>query len=72
MTEADFELYVLYGVNGEDYPPEAYSCADMCKSCKFSTLFGAYCPCALNISCIGHDDKGNQIVVACGSYEKTK
>ena len=69
MTEEDFAEYVLYGVNGEDFPPDAYSCKNMCKSCKFSELFGDACPCALNISCIGYDDKGNNIVVACSSYD---
>ena len=51
---------------------EAYSCEDICKSCKFSALFGEYCPCALNITCIGYDDKGSPRVVAWGSDEKTK
>ena len=71
MTEDDFEKYVLYGVDGKDFTPEFYSCENLCTSCKFSELFGEYCHCALNISCIGHDDKGNQIVAACGSYEQT-
>ena len=70
-SEEDFANYVLYGIAGEDFPPESYSCEDICKSCKFSELFGEYCPCALAISCIGYDDKGNKIVAACGSYEKT-
>ena len=70
MTDEDFEEYVLYGVDGEDFTPEKYSSEDICKSCKFSSLFGEYCPCALNINCIGHDDKGNDIVAACGSYER--
>ena len=66
------EEYILYGVDAEDFPLEAYSCENICKSCKFFELFGEYCPCALNISCVGYDDKGSRIVVACGSYEKTK
>ena len=70
MTEEDFKEYVLYCVNAEDFLPEAYSCEDICKSCKFSALFGEYCPCALNITCFGYDDKGNHIVVACGSYDR--
>ena len=67
----DFKNYVLYGVEGEDFPLEAYSNENMCKSCKMFELFGGNCPCFLSISCIGYDDKGNNIVVACGSYEKT-
>ena len=70
MTYEDFKEYVLYGVDGEDFPPEAYSCEDMCKSCKFFKYFGGNCPCFLSISCIGYDDKGNKIVVACNSYEQ--
>lgn len=72
MTSEDFANYVLYGIDGEDFISEAYSSEDICKSCKFSELFGKYCPCALNISCIGYDDKGNKIVAACSSYEQTK
>ena len=54
----------------EDFPLEAYSCEDICKSCKFFEYFGEYCPCALNISCIGYNDKAIHIVVACDCYEK--
>ena len=72
MTDEDFKNYVLYGVDAEDFPLEAYSSEDMCKSCKFFDYFGEYCPCALNITCIGYDDKGNYLVAACGSYEKNK
>ena len=68
----DFKNYVMYCINENDFPPESYSCENMCKSCKFSELFGEYCPCALNITCIGYDDKGGCIVAACGSYEQTK
>ena len=32
MTDEDFERYVLYGVDGEDFPPEAYSVEVMRKS----------------------------------------
>ena len=70
MTDEDFKNYILYGVDAEDFPPEAYSCENICTSCKFFELFGEDCPCALNISCIGYDDKGNYLVAACGSYEK--
>ena len=70
MTDADFKEYVLYGVDGEDFPPESYSCEDICKTCKYFELFGEYCPCALHITCVGYDDKGNPITAACGSYEK--
>ena len=69
--EEDFKNYVLYGVDGEDFSLDSYSYENICTSCKFFELFGEYCPCALNITCIGHDDKGNYIVVACGCYEKT-
>ena len=71
MTEEDFENYILYGVDGEDFTPDAYSYENICTSCKFSELFGEQCPCALNISCLGYDDKGGYIVVACGSYVQT-
>ena len=70
MIDEDFANYVLYGVDAEDFPLEAYSCENICTSCKFFELFGEYCPCALNITCIGYDDKGNNIVAACGCYEK--
>ena len=70
-SEEDFANYVLYGIDGEDFPPEAYSSENICKSCKYFELFGEYCPCALNITCIGYDDQGNKIVAACGSYEQT-
>ena len=70
MTDEDFKEYVLYCVDAEDFPPDAYSSEDMCKSCKYFELFGEECPCFLSISCIGYDDKGNNIVVACGSYDK--
>ena len=70
MTDEDFANYVLYGVDAEDFPPEAYSNEDICKSCKFFELFGGGCPCFQAISCTGYDNKGNHIVVACGSYEK--
>ena len=70
MTDEDFKNYVLYGVDGEDFTPEAYSSEDICKSCKFFALFGEYCPCALNITCMGEDNKGNYLVAACRSYEK--
>ena len=72
MTDEDFANYVLYGVDGEDFTPEAYSNEDICKSCKFFELFGEYCPCALNITCLGYDDKGSHIVVACGCYDNNK
>lgn len=67
----DFKNYVMYCVDAEDFPPESYSCGDVCKSCKYFELFGEQCPCALNISCTGYDDKGNKIVVSCNSYEQT-
>ena len=70
MLDEDFENYVLYDVDGEDFTPEVYSCEDICKSCKLFEYFGEYCPCALNITCIGYDDKGNYLVAACRSYEK--
>ena len=70
MIDEDFANYILYGVDGEDFTPEKYSSEDMCKSCKFFELFGEYCPCALNITCFGYDDKGSHIVAACGCYEK--
>ena len=72
MTDEDFQEYVLYGVDGEDFTPEAYSSENICTSCKFFKLFGGGCPCFLAISCIGYDDKGNNIVVACESYENMK
>ena len=71
MTEEDFKEYVLYCVDAEDYPPDAYYCTNICRSCKYFDIFGEYCPCALSITCIGYDDKGNQIVAACSSYDKT-
>ena len=71
MTDEDFAEYVLYCVDAEDFPPEAYSCENICTSCKYSEIFGEYCPCAQAISCIGYDDKGNYIVAACGCYEKS-
>lgn len=72
MTHEDFEEYVLYCVDEEDFPPdyEVCSCEDICKSCKFFELFGEDCPCALSITCMGYDDKGKQIVASCSSYEK--
>ena len=72
MTDEDFERYVRYGVDGEDFKPEAYSCENICTSCKFFELFGDACPCALNITCIGYDDEGKQIVAACSSYDNNK
>ena len=72
MTDEEFANYVLYGVDAEDFPLEAYSYESICTSCKFFEVFREYCPCALNITCIAYDDKANYIVAACGSYEKTK
>ena len=72
MTDEEFATYILYGVDAEDFLPENYSSENICTSCKFFELFGEYCPCASNITCIGYDDKANYIVVACGSYEKNK
>ena len=72
MTDEEFTNYVLYGVDGEDFTPEAYSCENICTSCKFFELFGDACPCALNITCIGYDDEGKQIVAACSSYDNNK
>ena len=72
MTDEDFANYILYGIDGEDFSPEAYASENICKSCKFFEYFGEYCPCASNITCFGYDDKGNYLVAACGSYEKTK
>ena len=72
MTDEEFANYILYGVDADDFSVEAYSCENICKSCTYFEYFGEYCPCALSISCVGYDDKGNHIVVACGSYEKTK
>ena len=70
MIDEDFANYVLYGVDEEDFALEKYSSEDMCKSCTLFALFGEYCPCALHITCFGYDDKGNNIVAACGCYEK--
>ena len=70
MIDEDFAAYVMYGVDGEDFPPESYSCEDLCTSCKFFKLFGGNCHCFQAISCIGYDNKGNNIVAACGSYDK--
>ena len=69
MSEEDFEAYVLYGIDGEDFLPDYYSCEDICKSCKFFEIFREKCPCALSITCVGYDDKGKQIVAACSSYD---
>ena len=70
MTDEEFANYILYGVDAEDFSLDCYSCENICTSYKFFELFGEYCPCALNITCIGYDDKGNYLVAACGSYEK--
>ena len=66
----DFKNYVMYCIDENAFPLEAYSSENICTSCKFFELFGDACPCALSISCIGYDDKGNKIVAACSSYDK--
>ena len=33
MSDEDFEAYVLYGIDEEDFLPDYYSCEDICKSC---------------------------------------
>ena len=68
----DFKNYVMYCIDENDFPPdyEICRCENICTSCKFFELFGDACPCALSISCIGYDDKGNKIVAACSSYDK--
>lgn len=69
MSDEDFEAYVLYCIDGEDFLPDYYSCENICLSCKFFEIFGEQCPCALSITCIAHDDKGKQIVASCSSYD---